>query len=81
MMGGYGVMGQGGWFLGVVFMVLMWLLVAGGVAALLKYLFTSSGSAKGAAGSSALELLGERYARGEIDKAEFDAKRKDLKDL
>lgn len=81
MMGGYGVMGQGGWFLGLVFMVLMWLLVAGGVVALFKYLFTSSGSAKVGSSSSALEVLGERYARGEIDKAEFDAKRKDLKEL
>ncbi|MBW6494270.1 MAG: SHOCT domain-containing protein [Burkholderiaceae bacterium] len=81
MMGGYGVMGQGGWFLGMVFMVLMWLLVAGGVVALFKYLFTTSGSARGGGRSSALEVLGERYARGEIDKAEFEAKRKDLKDL
>ena len=79
MMGGYGIAGQGGWFLGFVFMILMWLLVAGGVAALMKYLFTSSGGAKGGARSRALDVLGERYARGEIDKAEFEEKRKDLK--
>ncbi len=78
MMGGYGVMGQGGWWLGWIFMILMWVLVAGGVAAVLKYLFSSGGNSRGAARPSALEVLAERYARGEIDKAEFEQKRKDL---
>ncbi len=78
-MGGYGVMGQGGWFLGWIFMILMWVLVAGGVAAILKYLFSSSVRGKAGANSSALDVLGERYARGEIDKVEFEEKRRDLK--
>jgi putative membrane protein len=47
---------------------------------LIKWLIqtTSSGKTGGRMGSSAIEILKERYARGEIDQAEFEAKKKDL---
>ena len=78
MMGGYGMMGEGGWWLGWVFMLLVWLLVLGGVVALAKWIFGTSFGANRGSDRRAIEILRERYARGEIDKAEFDQKRRDL---
>ena len=71
---GPGMMGGSGW--GWIFMLLFWGLVIWGVVALVR----------GAAGSgpsaphpdSALELLKRRYARGEINKQEYEEKRRDL---
>ena len=47
---------------------------------MIKWLIQSTRSEKSEAGGGrrALEILEERYARGEIDKAEFEEKRKDL---
>ncbi len=78
MMGGYGIMGEGGWWLGWIFMLLLWLLVLGGVVALAKWIFGTSLGASSGSDRRAIEILRERYARGEIDKAEFDQKRRDL---
>lgn len=47
-----------------------------GIIALVHYLNTSSKSESGR--ETALELLHKRYARGEIEKKEFEEKRKDL---
>jgi putative membrane protein len=75
MMGNWGM----GWF-GMIFMIIFWVLVIVGLVFLIKWLIqtTSNGKTGGRMGSSAIEILKERYARGEIDKAEFEAKRKDL---
>lgn len=79
MMGGWG--GGWGWF-GMIHMVLWWFLIILGIVVLAKWLFStpgggSSGSARDA-DDRALAILRERYARGEIDKAEFEARKKDL---
>ena len=75
MMGNWGM----GWF-GMIFMMIFWVLVIVGLVFLIKWLIqtTSSGKAAEQKGSRAIEILEERYARGEIDKAEFETKKKDL---
>lgn len=74
-MGGWGM----GWF-GGIFGVIFWILVIVGLVFLIKWLIRMS---KGGfdvrdSGSRALDILRERYAKGEIDKEEFEQKKKDL---
>jgi putative membrane protein len=64
-----------GWF-GIVHMVLWWFLIILGIVVLAKWLF--GGGGRSAESDRALMILRERYARGEIDKQEFDARKRDL---
>lgn len=70
-----------GWFGGIV-MILFWILVIVGLVFLIRWLIqnTQTGSGNGDGGSSGkpLEVLKQRYAAGEIDKQEFEEKKKDL---
>jgi len=72
MMGGYGM----GWF-GAIIMFAFWIAVIVGIVFLIRWLVVSARGG-GGAGESALEILKRRYARGEIDKKEFEQKKKDL---
>lgn len=72
MMGGWGSFGVLGW----VSMFLFWILLVLGVIALFHYLGSSRKTTKD--DKTPLEILKERYARGEIDKKEFQEKKKDL---
>jgi putative membrane protein len=73
MMDGYSYgMSSGMWILGAIF----WILILAGIVLLIKYLWEGAG-AKGAQ-ESALEILKKRYAKGEINKEEFEEKKKDL---
>jgi len=71
MMGYYGGMGFG--WLG---MALFWVLVAVVVVYLLRAF--SQGQAPGHKDGQAMEILRERYAKGEIGREEFEARRRDL---
>jgi putative membrane protein len=83
---GYGMMGPGmmgnwgmGWF-GMIFMMIFWVLVIVGLVLLIKWLIQTTSNGKGSeqTGSRAIDILKERYARGEIDRDEFESKKKDL---
>ena len=74
MWGYYGNYGWGGG--GMVHMLLVWAVIILVIAVLAKLIFgTPTGTTHG---KTALEILKERYARGEIDREEFDQKRRDI---
>ena len=79
---GPGMMGWGygiGWF-GTIVMGAFWIAVIVGVVFLIRWLAlpTQSGSHGTTSDDSALEILKKRYTRGEINKEEFEAKKRDL---
>ncbi|HVB48949.1 MAG TPA: SHOCT domain-containing protein [Burkholderiales bacterium] len=79
MMGGYGLGGGYGWGFGMVGMLLWWVLLILGIVLLVKWLFRgAAGHGEREAGKRPLDILKERYARGEIDKKEFEEKKRDL---
>lgn len=73
--GGYGW--DGGW-LGWVGMVIWWVVIIWLVVAAIRWLSDRAGSGGSERGRSALEILKERYAKGEIDKKEYEERRKVL---
>ncbi len=75
--GYYGQGGNGNDIWGFVFMILVMALVVLGIVVLVRYLCNSSTGKQ--TGDTALDLLQKRYANGDIDKKEFEEKRKDLK--
>lgn len=78
MMGGYGMGGFGAGFgFGGVFMILWWILIIVGIVALVKWMLGPRAGQGGQSGS-ALDILNQRYARGEIDEEEYRKKKRDL---
>jgi putative membrane protein len=77
MMDGFGM--TGGFGFGWIFMILWWVLIIVGIAALVKWMVTPSGGhSRTGSGSKALDILKERYARGEIDEQDFQKRKRDL---
>jgi putative membrane protein len=71
MMYGYG----GGWYMGIM-MILFWGLIIWGVIALIRY-FGGNRQINNQ-GSSALEILKRRYAQGEVNRDEYEEKKRTL---
>lgn len=71
---------SGGWGMGLgwIFMVLVWGLIIVGIVALVKWLMTQTSVGPRPPNKTALEVLQERYARGEINREEYEQKRRDL---
>lgn len=65
----------GMWIFGWLSMLIFWLLLILGIIALLRYLQGPRGD-RGE--KKPLDFLKERYAKGEIDKKEFEERKKDL---
>ncbi|MBI1835532.1 MAG: SHOCT domain-containing protein [Burkholderiales bacterium] len=72
--------GWGGMGLGMLGMSLFWVLPIVGIVLLVKLLGRSRDGSGRHAEKNALDILKERYVRGEIDKDEFDSKKRDLRD-
>lgn len=68
----------GGMELFLVFALLVLLLAIVGLVVLVRWIARTLGGNRARGGQSAMDILRQRYARGEIEKAEFEQKRSDL---
>lgn len=87
MMGHWDDFGGWGMGFGFLFMILFWalvlVLVVAGIAALVRWLLPAREAPRLGVGElprekTPLEIVQERYARGEIDREEYEQKRRDL---
>jgi putative membrane protein len=76
---GWGMMGGFGWggLMGLG-MVVFWGLVIWGIVLLVRGLTSAGGGESSRQDTSALEIIKRRYAKGEINKEEYEEKKKDL---
>lgn len=75
-MGGWGM----GWF-GMIFMLLFWGVIIAGIIFLIRWLIQKTGSKSNNnvnTDSQAMDILKERYARGEITRDEFESMKKEI---
>jgi putative membrane protein len=77
MMGGYGYGMSGGYGYGGIFMIFWLVLIIVGIVALVRW-FSHPHPTGEHGGSKPLDILKERYARGEIDEQEFKKRKQDL---
>lgn len=62
---------------GILWMIVFWALIVFAVVAIVRYATRASLGPQTGPGS-ALDILKERYAKGEINKQEFEEKKKEL---
>lgn len=75
---GNGIMG-GGMGLWMIFNLFFWVLIIVGLIMIIVWAFgRSKGPEEKTKEESALDILKKRYARGEINKEEFEEKKRDL---
>ncbi len=75
---GYGHMMGGAWIFGPIMMILFVALIVAVVVLIVRRL--GGGATQGTKPKAAQDILEERFARGEIDKDEFEARRQALRD-
>jgi putative membrane protein len=71
---GWGWMSGFGWIV----MILFWALIVLCVVALGKWIFSTGDPAAGRRAGRSLDILKERYARGEINRDQYEQMRRDL---
>jgi putative membrane protein len=71
---GWGAGSMMGWFGGGIMMIIFWVLFI----ALIVWVVREVGGKNSRSASHAIDILKERYAKGEIDRTEFESKKKDI---
>lgn len=73
---GWNMMGGGFFGIGWIMIILFWIVVILGIVALIKWIVGSDKTDHSS--QKPLEILKERYARGEIDKKEYQEMKKEI---
>ena len=69
-----------GWVgIGMVHMLLFWALIILAIVALVRYLSGESSESSRETNKAPLDILKERYARGKIEKLDYEEKRRELR--
>ena len=82
---GHTMMGWGMGGFGMIFMMVFWILAIVGLVFLIRWLFSNASDRQGLVGGSSKpgspqDILKERYARGEIDKEEYEERKRTLQE-
>ena len=64
----------------MIFMFLFWAVVLAGIIVLIRWLIAKGGDGAPRTAETALDILKKRYAKGEIDKEEFEEKKRVLEE-